>query len=156
MATEPEQQQPVYESPFNKESLIGLVDHLKQALTTYATMNGKEGKLDFFLMYAALGQTAFEMAYNTLPRSEEDKVALRTETPRIVDGLLAKLDGIRAEFQTRGTSDLIAAAQFTALLAEIYCKRRDAAVEKLVADVQPNTEQPPDGNVVTFPGGEAQ
>ncbi|MNP35707.1 hypothetical protein D3C76_1290520 [compost metagenome] len=109
-------------------------------------MNGKDGKVDFFLMYAALGQTAFEMAYNTLPRSDEDKAAVRPETQRIVDGLLAKLDGIRAEFNTRGTSDLIGAAQFTALLAEIYCKRRDAAVEKLLTDQQQNTEPAESGN----------
>lgn len=149
MATEQEQQ-PVYESPFNKESLIGLVSHLKHSLQDYAKEHGKDGKLDFFLMYAALGQTAFEMSYNSLPRTEEERAETRPEVTRIVDGLLAKLDGVRAEFDTRGTSDLIGAAQFMAIVAEIYCKRRDAAVAKMLEDQQQNNEQPEES------GGEAQ
>lgn len=136
MATE--ESKPVYEPTFTAEAITGLVDHLKKSIQDYALANGKDGKFDYFLIYAALGQTAFEMSYNTLPKTEEDKDISRKETSLIVDGLLAKIDGLRAEFKTRGTSDLMAAAQFMGILAEIYCKRRDAAVMNMLEQQQNN------------------
>jgi hypothetical protein len=123
-----------YETPFTEQAVLSLSDHIKASLTEYAKNNGKDGKVDFFVMMAALGQTAFEMAMSTLPKSQEDRKAIHDEMRLLTDNLLAKIDAVRVEYKTRGSTDLVAIAHLMSLVAEIYSRRRDAAVLKVLQD----------------------
>lgn len=123
-----------YESPFTEEAVLKLTDHIKASLTEYAKTHGKDGKVDFFVMMAALGQTAFEMAMTTLPKTPEERKAIHDEMRLLTDNLLAKIDAVRVEYKTRGSTDLVATAHLMSIVSEIYSKRRDTAVLKVLQD----------------------
>lgn len=123
-----------YETPFTEKAVLHLADSIKQHLNEYAKTHGQDGKVDFFVMMAALGQVAFEMSITTLPKTLEDRKAVHDEMRLLVENLLAKIDAVRVEYKIRGATDLVASAHLMSLLAEVYSRRRDAAILKVLQD----------------------
>jgi hypothetical protein len=134
---------PVFETPFKEETIKALTVHITAAIGEFSKEH-PDVAVDYFVALAALSQTAFEMSYHTWLKTQEDRDLGIKEVSIVVDGLLAKMNGIRAEHHVRTSSDIIAATQLVGLLADRYCRIRDESVMQIL---QQNMQQagPQDG-----------
>lgn len=129
-------QTPTYESKFNTDAIVDLVTHLQKSIRDYQVNQKKDEKIDTFVLLAALSNVAFSVSYSTLPANEEEQEISRVEAQRLVDGLLAKLDGMRAEYGIQWYSDIISITNLLGAVTEMYSNRRDHAIRAIISQQQ--------------------
>ena len=116
-----EEQPKSYAEHSRDDQINILVDKLKQTINEFAVANTESGRLDLFDVYAALGRTAFEVAYTgmTANNPELNKIVLE-QTPVIVKGMQDFMTTIKGLSPVTGASEVVALAQHLAHVGMVY------------------------------------
>lgn len=125
-----DQQEQAYESPFQKDSILELSDVINRAVIEYARKN--DTKVDIFVVLASLGHAAFHTSLALV--NGEDMAVMNEQMKEVTHELLLKLDAVRVEKDNHHAIDLIASTHLLSSLSEIYSKRRDNTVIKILQD----------------------
>lgn len=131
-----------YESQFTKENILSLKSHISREINNYAKEEVEGGKLDIFLILAALGQCAYEVVINTLPKDDADARKNVDEMKVLVDKFIIETDKTGQELQLQPAPKLLAAAHLISLMSEYYSRRRDEVVLKLIQESAQEGKQP--------------
>ena len=137
---ETEQKQSNFESPFNADNIVQLKDAINKAINDHAVETTEKGKLDIFVILAALSQASYEVTVRTFPKDKEESKKSHDEMKLIADKLIREMDSIRKEHDTSMTGELLAPVHAHSITAEFYARRRDEYIQGL-QDVQSNSGQ---------------
>lgn len=138
MATE----ENTYESQFTKENIISLKSHIAREINAYAKSDAETGKLDIFLILAALGQCAYEVIINTLPKDDADAKKNVDEMKVLVDKFIIETDKTGQELKLQPAPKLLAAAHLVSIMSEYYARRRDDVVLKMLQEAAQEGKTP--------------
>lgn len=126
-----------FEDKDGQQQLAAMVTMLKDAINAFAKDNTEAGKLDVFLIYTALAQTGFEVAYQALPNSDEDRQNVQAQVPLLSKGMSDFMVLVKNMMPVSAASDLVAAAQYTAFLGEQYQELYKNAEKQLAPEDVP-------------------
>lgn len=123
-----------YETTFTKNNVFELSNEIAKAVNEYAKEHGDTGKVDIFVLLAALGHVGFEAGMKILTKDEEHATKVHKEMQLVSKDLLVKLDAIHLEHKTTASADLIGISHTLSVVSEYYANRRDTNIKKLIQD----------------------
>ncbi len=120
-----------YQTQFTKEMIVNLKNAINMAVNEYASKEVEGGKLDIFVILAALNQAEYELVLRSFPQDDNEAQKAHDEMLLIADKQIKLIDDTRKEHNTKAMSELLATTHVSSVLAEFYARRRDEYIEKM-------------------------
>lgn len=131
-----------YESQFTRENILDLKSHISRAVNEYAGESSETGKLDVFVILAALSQCAYEVSLHSLSESEEEKQQNIDQMRVLADKFINESDNTGQELGMRPAGKLLAITHTLSVMSEYYSHRRDSVILKMLQEAaEPQTAE---------------